>query len=328
MLNFSTLSDANFNLPLVSLQELAAVIVLALLCVFIALELLTPRDKAPSKMLRQSYKTNLLLFVINSLAMSLLSTAPLFLLAGQFAGQGVLALLPNVFWQAVFAFVILDILLYAWHLACHRFTPLWMFHRVHHNDKVLNSSTAFRVHVLELLATTLVKAAYVVAMGIDQAMLLMNEIFFTGFVIFHHSNIRFKGEKWLARILIVPYLHKAHHSTQRHEHDRNYGSVLSIWDRCLGTLTEANPMCLGIKSPSPQHVWGLLKFGFTPITDAVLTPVLPANLETMIAEAAYYKAEQRNFMPGDDVRDWLDAKAEIINRFCGDNAVCQRMVDV
>ena len=32
----------------------------------------------------------------------------------------------------------------------------------------------------------------------------------------------------------------------------------------------------------------------------------------MIAEAAYYKAEKRNFNPGNELQDWLDAKREII----------------
>jgi hypothetical protein len=31
----------------------------------------------------------------------------------------------------------------------------------------------------------------------------------------------------------------------------------------------------------------------------------------MIAEAAYYKAEQRGFAGGDPLQDWLDAEAEI-----------------
>jgi len=31
----------------------------------------------------------------------------------------------------------------------------------------------------------------------------------------------------------------------------------------------------------------------------------------MIAEAAYYRAEKRGFAGGDQMRDWLDAEAEI-----------------
>jgi hypothetical protein len=31
----------------------------------------------------------------------------------------------------------------------------------------------------------------------------------------------------------------------------------------------------------------------------------------MIAEAAYYRAEQRNFAPGREIEDWLAAELEI-----------------
>jgi len=34
----------------------------------------------------------------------------------------------------------------------------------------------------------------------------------------------------------------------------------------------------------------------------------------MIAEAAYYRAEQRGFFGGDPLRDWLEAEAEVISR--------------
>lgn len=35
------------------------------------------------------------------------------------------------------------------------------------------------------------------------------------------------------------------------------------------------------------------------------------ELELMIAEAAYYKAEQRNFIPGFEHQDWFEAESEI-----------------
>ena len=34
--------------------------------------------------------------------------------------------------------------------------------------------------------------------------------------------------------------------------------------------------------------------------------------EQMIAEAAYYRAEQRGFVPGNEMSDWLQAEAEIL----------------
>lgn len=39
------------------------------------------------------------------------------------------------------------------------------------------------------------------------------------------------------------------------------------------------------------------------------TPAIPC--EHLIAEAAYFRAEQRGFVPGNELDDWLDAEAEI-----------------
>jgi len=39
-------------------------------------------------------------------------------------------------------------------------------------------------------------------------------------------------------------------------------------------------------------------------------PLTPEDLQQTIAVAAYYLAERRNFEPGHELQDWLDAKAE------------------
>ena len=40
---------------------------------------------------------------------------------------------------------------------------------------------------------------------------------------------------------------------------------------------------------------------------------MPAELERMIAEAAYYIAEQRGFEPGHEIDDWLQAEAQVFD---------------
>jgi Protein of unknown function (DUF2934) len=132
----------------------------------------------------------------------------------------------------------------------------------------------------------------------------------------------------------VPYLHRAHHSVLRHEHDKNYGAVLSVWDRLLGTYTEVSPAAVGIKAYVPQDIMGLIGAGLTmtmPISNpalalSVLSNIPPTVLEHMIAEAAYYKAEKRGFNPGNDINDWLEAKKEIIAKICGNKPNANRRV--
>ena len=305
--------------------ELAAFIMLMVFAVLLVLELNYPKRSLPVKQLRQSYRTNIGLFVFNSIVMSLLSAASLLVVAEHYSGLGLLSYIANPAWKGLLSFLALDLMLYFWHRASHSFDCLWMFHKVHHNDPYLNVSTAFRLHIVELLIITVLKSAYIVLLGVDKSMVLTNETLLTLFIMFHHTNISFRSEKRLGQVIIVPYLHRAHHSTERNEHDNNYGAVFSLWDRLFGTLTEREPLEIGIKSSSPQNVLGLVKFGFTTANPAPV-PVyeLDLNLKAMIAEAAYYKAEKRAFTPGNELLDWLEAKREIIRMVYGDKSIGQQ----
>ncbi|TRX01643.1 sterol desaturase family protein [Candidatus Methylobacter oryzae] len=299
--------------------------------IFIALSLVElnyPKRILPLKQLRRSYQTNIGLFVFNSTVISLLSVAPLVIVAERYSNWGLLSNIANPAGKALLSFVLLDLLLYGWHRASHNFDGLWMFHKVHHNDPYLNVSTAFRLHIVELLIITALKAAYIALLGVDKATVLINETLLTLFIMFHHTNMVFAGEKHLGQVFIVPYLHRAHHSTERSEHDNNYGAVFSIWDRLFGTFIEREPKEIGIKNNSPQTVSGLVKFGFTPV-NPVPAPVyqMSADINAMIAEAAYYKAEKRAFTPGNELPDWLEAKREILRMVYGDKSIQQQSID-
>jgi len=300
--------------------ELATFTLLMVFITLSALELNYPKRRLPLTQLRQSYQTNVGLFVFNSIVISLLSATPLLMTAEHYADRGLLSYIAHPAGKALLSFLALDLLLYFWHRASHRFDCLWMFHKVHHNDPYLNISTAFRLHGVELLIITVLKSACIMLLGIDQRMVLTNEGILTLFIMFHHTNIAFHGEQRLGQVIITPYLHRAHHSTERNEHDNNYAAVFSIWDRLFGTLAELEPAEIGIKDRSPQTVLGLLKFGFT-MTNPVPAYELDLSLKSMIAEAAYYKAEKRAFTPGNELRDWLEAKREIIKMVYGETSV-------
>lgn len=40
----------------------------------------------------------------------------------------------------------------------------------------------------------------------------------------------------------------------------------------------------------------------------------PEEIWKQIAEAAYYKAKARDFAPGGEVQDWIEAEAEVMHR--------------
>jgi hypothetical protein len=184
----------------------------------------------------------------------------------------------------------------------------------------MNVTTAFRLHFVEVVLTTLVKAAFVVVTGVEAAVLLANEAIITLLVMFHHANIRFPGERSLGHLLIVPSAHRVHHSTLRREHDNNYGAVFSFWDRLFGSYAEGEPVTIGLESVPGQGVLELLRYGLT--TGLAASPQASGNpnpqfLQRMIEEAAYYRAEKRGFAPGNDFLDWLEAEREVRTRLGG-----------
>ncbi len=154
-------------------------------------------------------------------------------------------------------------------------------------------------------------------LGLDKITLLGVGTITSLFVMFHHSNITFLGEKWLNRIFITPHLHRAHHSTVRKEHDKNIGSIFSLWDHLFSTFEILEPKVIGIVNNAPLDFFSQLKFGFTEdgYQPAQLssTPLPASKIRHMIAEAAYYKAEKRSFTGSHALNDWIEAESEIMH---------------
>jgi hypothetical protein len=51
-----------------------------------------------------------------------------------------------------------------------------------------------------------------------------------------------------------------------------------------------------------------------PLESSLQEAVSDDELRGLIAETAYYKAQQRGFQPGYEQRDWLEAEAEVMSR--------------
>ena len=310
------LSHAAHSLANLSAADFSPFAVLAFFVFLFALEALCGYRKVPPKTTRQSYLTNLGTFLLND---TLMSVSSLLLLAQHYGRFGLLRFIPDPVLKTVASFVLFDLVLYLWHRANHSFDGLWMFHKVHHSDPTMNVTTAFRLHFVEVVFTTVIKAAFVLVTGVEAAVLLANEALITLLVMFHHANLNFKGERLLGGLIVVPSLHRLHHSTLRQEHDSNYGAAFSFWDRLFGSFAEKEPKTIGLEAVPGLGVLQLMRYGLICEWAAPEQPVeaaaaSPQFLERMIAEAAYYRAEKRGFAPGDDRLDWLEAEKEIRSR--------------
>ena len=293
-------------------NEMTSYFLLFFISILIALESLKPRRPWSKTALKNSYLSNTGLFIFNQILYSLLSISTLLIFAERISTAGVLHQINNSSLQLVITLLWLDFMYYIWHKMNHNFDCFWRFHKIHHCDNALNTTTAFRIHIVEILSAALLKAGSIFLLGLNLSHVAVYETLMMFFVLMHHANIELQGEKWLGKLFIVPYLHRTHHSTERREHDNNYGAVFSIWDRLFGTLLEIEPRDIGIKESSPKNVFGLIKYGFQNTTTAQQQiPVFEYNVTSMVAEAAYYKAEKRGFNAGNDLNDWFEAEVEI-----------------
>jgi sterol desaturase/sphingolipid hydroxylase (fatty acid hydroxylase superfamily) len=147
-------------------------------------------------------------------------------------------------WLAVAATVLaLDFVSYLWHRANHVLPLLWRFHRVHHADPALHATTALRFHPGEILLSVPVRLAAIAALGAPMAGVVVFEAVFGAMNALEHARFVLPArlERALGRALVTPALHRRHHSVVRREHDSNYGTTFTFWDRLGRTFGSNDP---------------------------------------------------------------------------------------
>ncbi len=137
--------------------------------------------------------------------------------------------------------LLLDLWAYLWHRANHEWPLLWRFHRVHHLDEFLDTTSAVRFHPGEVLISALARAPLIVAADIPIASIAMFDTLALAAALFHHSNVRLPAalEAGLRALIVTPSHHWVHHHAVRRDTDSNYGIVFTLWDRALGTWSPA-----------------------------------------------------------------------------------------
>ena len=206
--------------------------------VFALAEASAPRDAAPAERARR-WPTNWILTIVNIMVTSAMPVT--MIAAADYAQANRVGLLNNidVSMAAAFAIGFLGRGFISWgtHYLNHKVPFLWAIHRVHHTDTRLDVSTTVRFHPLEFVFTTPLALAGVVALGVPALPLLIYELMDASVTVFSHANVRLPWwiDRPLSLFIVTPDVHRVHHSSYQPETDSNYGAVLTIWDRLLGT---------------------------------------------------------------------------------------------
>ena len=248
--------------------------------------------------LHRSTRHDLGVFVVNALLHTFLFAGPLhglssFVSARTYsAGAAVfgavdapLAGWPFVLAATVVVFAAADFAFYVAHRLLHRIPLLWELHKVHHSAPVLTPFTVFRRHPGDVLFDGVVSGivlglvygalGYAGGSAVDGYTILgVNALLFAallfGFNLQHsHVWLRFGP---LERVLVSPAAHHLHHSDRAEHFDRNFGNLLSIWDRLFGTWL------------SPPKRRPALRFGLGDETRAYRS--IPAALRRAAASGA------------------------------------------
>jgi sterol desaturase/sphingolipid hydroxylase (fatty acid hydroxylase superfamily) len=122
---------------------------------------------------------------------------------------------------------------YWYHRIQHRVRILWGVHSVHHSSEEYDLSTGVRLFVFGDLILW-VYFAPMVLIGFDPAQVLTCMLAIFGYAAWMHLD-SFPKLGPLEGILSTPSNHRVHHGVNRQYIDKNYGGILIIWDRILGT---------------------------------------------------------------------------------------------
>jgi len=206
-----------------------------------------------------------------------LVAAPLLVLAerlGAGQGWGVCALdAVDGIGCTIAVLLLFDLWMYAWHRANHRIPLLWRFHRVHHTDPSMDSTTALRFHPGELLLSNLANLPIVVLLGMTLSQLIVYKTLMIVVILFHHSNLAVPArvDRLLRTVIVSPAVHRVHHSVVRSETDSNYGTLFSFWDRLFGSYrrrADGHAIRFGIGAYDDnrwQQLRGLLELPLKPV---------------------------------------------------------------
>lgn len=257
--------------PMLFNESLFTLAILAFI-VLLVFEKKRPFLRFDSKTYKESIFTNTSAFLINNVILTTLRASSLFLVAEQFSSFGLLSGMSDGIIKSLLTFALFDLAIYAWHVASHRYEPLWRFHKIHHSDKSFNVSTGFRFHVFDLFLEIIYKCLFVIVIGVNAYLVLTIEIVELFFIFFHHANLQIPHEEKISQFIITPALHRTHHSKLRKEHDSNYGIVLSFWDKLFNTRKELVPAGIGLELIEAENFIQLFSLAF--ITERKIRQIL------------------------------------------------------
>lgn len=254
-------------------SESMRLLYLVLLCVSLAAaETVWPVVRFPRER-RKHYLPNLALsglLVVSNLVLASIPTA-----ASVWATSNGVGFCQALSWNSWLDLLVsvagLDLGAYWAHRTLHYADFGWRFHLVHHSERYVDVTTAFRQHPVESAWRIAFTGLGVALFGVPLWCLAIYLIISALNALLEHSNLALptRLDAWLRMVIVTPSMHKVHHSREKTETNSNYSNILSIWDRIFGTYQPAGPThdlpygIEGFDGPRLQSLRGVL---FNPLS--------------------------------------------------------------
>lgn len=142
-------------------------------------------------------------------------------------------------WVWVMAIVGADFAYYIEHRMQHRIRLFWAAHSVHHSSEHFNMSTAVRLPwLLPGAMLTSVVYAPLALIGIPAWLVFLSHSIVLLFQYPLHTELVGRLPRAWEYVFNTPSHHRVHHGANNPYLDKNFGGILIIWDRLLGTYAE------------------------------------------------------------------------------------------
>ncbi|XP_045107028.1 alkylglycerol monooxygenase-like [Portunus trituberculatus] len=137
-----------------------------------------------------------------------------------------------------------DLCTYWWHRMSHENSVMWAAHYLHHSCEDLNPSVSARIS-LTMLPLKWVYYLPLAFLGVPPPVYVIHNQMNFYFGAWEHSRLWPKMHKIIPGLghlieffVVTPSHHRVHHASNKYCIDKNYGSLLIIWDRIFGTFEE------------------------------------------------------------------------------------------
>lgn len=228
-----------------TLADLQPILLITLLIVMYSIESFRPYLAKPANK-KQHDTHNFILSFISFVVNGLVGTAVVFTVVYTTDHQSGLfnqVQLPDAV-EIIASVLLIDFGSYCNHHLMHKIPFLWRFHRVHHSDLNLNTSSSLRFHPFEVVYSQgIYFCVAILVLGVSMTSFIIYSTLGLIFVIIQHSNTKFPDwiEKYGRYVFSTPGWHKIHHSDDQIFTDSHFGDVFTFWDRIFGTWHKVSP---------------------------------------------------------------------------------------